>query len=66
MYSYTNSFNKTYYLHAKDVVLKSSNYSNTVYYFASNPKEGVLDAVPDGWEVVEISLNKLPVLKRKK
>jgi len=62
-YSYTNSKGKTYILHANKRPLKSGG-TQTLYYFASEKKDGALDAVPAGYMVVESSTG-LPVLKRK-
>jgi hypothetical protein len=62
-YSFTNSKNKTYYLHKKDTTLKNGR-KQTIYFFAKEVKdEGALDAVPAGYTVSE-SRNGLPVLKK--
>lgn len=61
-YSYTNSKGIVYYLHTKQVMLKSSRLQ-TIYFFARTVREGALDAVPDGFQVVE-SRSGLPLLKR--
>jgi len=61
-YSFTNSRGKTYILHAKARTLKSGK-QGYLYYFASTQKEGALDAVPEGYQVIETK-NGLPVLKR--
>lgn len=62
-FSFTNSKNKTYYLHKKDTTLKNGR-QQTIYFFAKEVKdEGALDAVPDGYMVSE-SRNGLPVLKK--
>jgi len=61
-YSYTNSKGRTYILHSRDTTLKNGT-KQTIYFFASTEKEGVLDAVPEGYVVSE-SKNGLPVLKR--
>jgi hypothetical protein len=37
--------------------------TQTIYFFAKEPKEGALDAVPAGYMVSE-SKNGLPVLKK--
>ena len=36
---------KMYYLHSKDVILKG-NRKQTIYYFAGEEKEGVMNALP--------------------
>jgi hypothetical protein len=61
-FSYTNSSGKTYYLHAMTQTL-SSGKERTLYFFAQTKKEGTLEAVPDGYQVME-SKNGLPLLKR--
>ena len=62
-YSYTNSKKRTYFLHSRDTTLKNGS-KQTIYFFASAEQQGVLDSIPDGYEVSE-SKNGLPVLKRK-
>ena len=61
-YAYTNSKGKTYYLHCKTSVSKSGK-TRSLYFFASEVKEGALNAVPAGYIVSE-SQTGLPVLKR--
>lgn len=62
-YKYTNSKARTYILHSRDTTLKNGT-KQTIYFFASDEKDGALDAIPKGYEVSE-SKNGLPVLKRK-
>lgn len=61
-YSYTNSKGRTYFLHERETTLKNGR-TQTIYFFAKEPKEGALDSVPAGYQVSE-SKNGLPVLKR--
>lgn len=61
-YTYENSRGNTYILHSKRTTLKNGQ-ERTIYFFAKEEKEGALDKVPEGYEVVE-SKNGLPVLKR--
>jgi hypothetical protein len=61
-FSFTNSKDRTYYLHRKDTTLKNGR-TQTIYFFAKEIKDGSLDAVPDGYMVSE-SRNGLPVLKK--
>lgn len=64
-YAFTNSKDRTYYLHKKDTTLKNGR-TQTIYFFAKEVKdEGALDEVPEGYQVSE-SRNGLPVLKRQK
>ena len=61
-FSFTNSKNRTYFLHKRDTTLKNGR-TQTIYFFAKEIKDGALDAVPAGYVVSE-SKNGLPVLKK--
>jgi hypothetical protein len=61
-YSYKNSKRQTYYLHAREVKL-NNNRERTIYFFAKEPRDGALNQVPSGWEVIE-GRNALPVLSK--
>lgn len=61
-YSYTNSKDRTYYLHQRETTLKNGG-KQTIYFFAKEVKEGAIDSVPAGYQVSE-SRNGLPVLKK--
>jgi hypothetical protein len=62
-FSFTNSKDRTYYLHRKDTTLKNGR-TQTIYFFAKDVREeGSMDAVPEGYMVSE-SRNGLPVLKK--
>ncbi len=61
-FSYTNSKERSYILHSRVTTLRNGS-KQTIYFFASEAKDGALDAVPQGYEVSE-SKNGLPVLKR--
>ena len=52
-YSHSNSKGTTYYLHT----------NGKMFYFSKEIKEGALDAVPEGYQVVEMKTGML-VLKR--
>jgi hypothetical protein len=52
-YGFTNSKGNTYYLHSK----------GKMFFFSKEIKEGALDAVPAGYNVVEMKTG-LPVLKK--
>jgi hypothetical protein len=52
-YGHTNSKGVTYYLHSK----------GRMFFFSKEVKEGALDAVPAGYDVVEMKTG-LPVLKK--
>lgn len=62
-YSYTNSKGQTYYLHMKEVTLKNGR-QQTIYFFARDIREGSLDEVPAGYQVVETERTGMPVLKK--
>jgi len=61
-FSFTNSKDRTYILHKRETTLKNGR-TQTIYFFAKEAKDGVLDAVPEGYMVSE-SKNGLPVLKK--
>lgn len=61
-FKFTNSKGKTYFLHSRNVELKGGR-KQQLYFFAKEPGEGSLDAVPSGYQVAE-SKNGLPVLKK--
>ena len=54
---------KTYYLHERRQQLKGGQ-TVTLYYFAGEPKEGAIDALPAGYVVSENSKTGLPLLKK--
>ena len=56
---------ETYYLHSKAVTLRGGR-KQTIFYFARSEKEGVLDALPDGYEVMENQRTGLPMLRKAK
>ncbi len=64
-FSKTNSKGQTYYLNSKDVVLRGGR-PQTIYFFAKEEKEGVLDELPAGYEVMENERTGLPMLRKKR
>ena len=54
---------KTYHLHHRRQKLRGGQ-EVTLYYFAGNPGEGALDALPAGYEVSENEKTGLPLLKK--
>ncbi len=62
-YGYTNSKGQTYYLHTRDVTLKNGRVQR-IYFFARDVRDGALNAVPAGYEVVETKRTGMPVLKK--
>jgi hypothetical protein len=61
-YKFVNSKGKAYFLHTKQVELKGGR-TQSLYFFAKEPGEGALDAIPSGYQVAETK-NGLPVLKK--
>lgn len=56
---------QTYYLHSKDVILRGGR-QQTIYFFAREEKDGVLNSLPAGYEVMENSRTGLPMLRKAK
>jgi hypothetical protein len=63
-FSYTNKKKgQTYFLHSRAVTLKNGR-KQTIYFFARDEREGVMEAVPAGYQVVETQRTGMPVLKK--
>jgi len=62
-YSKTNSRGQTYYLHSKEVQLRGSGRTQTIYYFAKEVKAGALNDIPAGKTIVENERTGLLFLK---
>lgn len=62
-FSHVNSKGQTYYLHMRDVTLKGGR-QQTIYFFGKEAKEGAIDAMPEGYIVVENTRTGLPILKK--
>ncbi len=58
-FAFTNTRNRTYYLHKRE-----GNNGAPLYYFSKTIGDGAMSAVPEGREVVE-SRTGMPVLKKK-
>ncbi len=56
---------KMYYLHSKEVKL-AGNRKQRIYYFAGDIKSNSLDALPEGYEVMENQRTGLPMLRKKR
>ena len=54
---------KTYYLHGRDVTLRGGR-QQKIFYFAQDVRDGALDAVPAGYEVMENARTGLPMLRK--
>lgn len=61
-YTYKNSRGTTYVLHSRETTLKNG-LQRTLYFFAKDERDGSMDAVPGGYQVIETK-NGLPVLKK--
>jgi hypothetical protein len=55
--------NKTYYLHSKEVMLKSGR-KQRIFYFAGEAGKDAINALPAGYEVIENKVTGLPVLRK--
>lgn len=55
---------KTYFLHGRDQVLKGG-HKLKLYFFAQQPGESAMDALPEGYEVGENERTGLPLLRKK-
>jgi hypothetical protein len=62
-FTHVNSKGQTYYLHRREVTLKGGRLQ-TIYFFAREEKDGVIDEMPEGMEVVENTKTGLPILKK--
>lgn len=62
-YKHTNSKGTDYYLHSKEVKLRSGK-QQRIYYFAKMAGPDAVDGVPAGYTIVENSRTGLPVLKK--
>jgi hypothetical protein len=62
-FSHTNSKGQLYYLHQRDVTLKGGRIQR-IYFFAREIKDGAVDALPDGYQIVENARTGLPILKK--
>ncbi len=61
-YAFTNSKGVTYYLHTRRTPAASGK-ERVLFFFSKEVKEGVMDAVPAGYTVIEMKTG-LPVLKK--
>ena len=62
-FTHVNSKGQTYYLHQRDVTLKGGRVQR-IYFFAREVKDGAIDALPEGYIVVENPRTGLPILKK--
>lgn len=62
-YQHINAKGQTYYLHGKNVHLRSGR-NQQIYYFARETRPEAVEQVPEGFIVVENKRTGLPTLKR--
>lgn len=62
-YAHTNSKGQQYFLHMRDVTLKGGRVQR-IYFFARTERQGAIDALPDGYAVIENTRTGLPILKK--
>lgn len=62
-FSHVNSKGQTYYLHRREVTLKGGR-QQTIYFFAREEKDGVINELPEGYIVIENPRTGLPILKK--
>ena len=62
-FEFTNTKGVKYHLHFKDVNLKGGRIQR-IYFFARDVRDGSLDAVPDGYEVMETQRTGMPILRK--
>ncbi len=60
-YSYINKRGQTYYLHQRKA---GKNRDGMVYFFAKEKKEGVMDKIPEGYNIMEVERTGMPMLKK--
>ena len=61
-YAFQNSKGVTYYLHTRRTPAASGK-DRVLFFFSKEIKEGAMDAVPAGYNVIEMKTG-LPVLKK--
>ena len=61
-YAFTNSKGVTYYLHTRRTPAASGK-DRVLFFFSKEIKEGAMDEVPAGYNVIEMKTG-LPVLKK--
>ena len=62
-FTHVNSKGQTYFLHRREVTLKGGRLQ-TIYFFAREEKDGVIDELPEGYIVIENTKTGLPILKK--
>ena len=63
-YRHTNSRGETYYLHARQVQLRSGSMSYAFYFAKSIRRADALSRLPAGYAIRELPRSQMPVLAR--
>jgi hypothetical protein len=63
-FEFKNSKGVAYFLHSREVTLKGGR-AQRIYFFARDVRPGALDAVPEGFMVMETTKTGMPILKKK-
>jgi hypothetical protein len=63
-FEFKNSKGVSYYLHTREVILKGGR-AQRIYFFCRDCRPGSLDAVPEGYKVMETTKTGMPILKKK-
>lgn len=66
-YAYTNTLGAIYYLHRRSTALRNSTVERPIFYFRRELDQAhAIDAVPDGYEIVEGPRGALPMLRKRR
>jgi hypothetical protein len=63
-FHFKNSKGISYYLHSKEVTLKGGR-KQRIFFFARDVRPEALDAIPEGYKVIETTKTGMPILKKK-
>jgi len=62
-YEYINAKGTKYYLHSREVSLRGGRLQR-IFYFARDIRPGALEALPEGYKVMETAKTGMPILKK--
>jgi hypothetical protein len=63
-FEFKNSKGVSYFLHSREVTLKGGR-TQRIYFFARDIRPDALNAVPEGFMVMETAKTGMPILKKK-
>ena len=63
-FEFKNSKGVSYFLHSREVTLKGGR-AQRIYFFARDIRPDALNAVPEGFVVMETTKTGMPILKKK-